>query len=591
MEHAIDSQTHSAAKIEALGLLKPVAASERIAALDVIRGFALIGIFFMNVEWFNRSFADFSLGIPVGVSGLDWWAHYFVNFFVAGKFWTIFSLLFGMGFALMLGRAEETGRAFLLPYIRRIIGLAIFGILHTVLVWPGDILYSYAFTAAGLLIVLFGRWQWIVLSILLMLGLSAIPKMGESFGSLAAMIGLMGVLALFIRNERRFKILGFTVPLFSLILLIGLCLLLLAVGATWLIPAMLAARTGLIVAASLVGVTAVLTTIFHQPASDRTWRISVLLYCMPFLTMLVFGVIDYQKPLTNVFHNQAAVKLAAEKMIAKAEKEKVEAAAKLDKGKAEAKESVKKADDNAKPKTEAEKKLEEAADRINNIQNRQKEAREDVVLLKTGSYTEVARHRLKEFLEGPTRAGGLAFSGIAMFLIGLWFVRAGIMAKTANHLAFFRKLAAFGLPLGLGLSVIASSIAVSHVRGVDGDGWQLKDALLNLGNLPTCLAYVSLIVLMLHSNSIFSKIKVLAPFGRMALTNYLTQSLIQASFFYGWGLGNFGMGRAQQLGFAVIVIALQIVFSHWWLSKFRYGPMEWVWRAITYWQIPKLKIE
>ncbi|MBY0573038.1 MAG: DUF418 domain-containing protein, partial [Undibacterium sp.] len=57
------------------------------------------------------------------------------------------------------------------------------------------------------------------------------------------------------------------------------------------------------------------------------------------------------------------------------------------------------------------------------------------------------------------------------------------------------------------------------------------------------------------------------------------------------GFGNFGMGRAQQLGFAVIVIALQVVFSHWWLSKFRYGPMEWLWRAITYWKIPALKIE
>lgn len=113
--------------------------------------------------------------------------------------------------------------------------------------------------------------------------------------------------------------------------------------------------------------------------------------------------------------------------------------------------------------------------------------------------------------------------------------------------------------------------------------------LLNLGNLPTCLAYVSLVILMLHSNSVLSKIRVLAPFGRMALTNYLMQSFIQASFFYGWGLGNFGMGRAQQLGFAIVVICLQVLFSHWWLARFRYGPMEWIWRGITYWHIPELK--
>jgi uncharacterized membrane protein YeiB len=77
----------------------------------------------------------------------------------------------------------------------------------------------------------------------------------------------------------------------------------------------------------------------------------------------------------------------------------------------------------------------------------------------------------------------------------------------------------------------------------------------------------------------------------MALTNYLMQSLIQASFFYGWGMGHFGMGRASQLGFAVAVIAGQILFSHWWLARFRYGPMEWLWRGITYWTVPALRIE
>ena len=112
-----------------------------------------------------------------------------------------------------------------------------------------------------------------------------------------------------------------------------------------------------------------------------------------------------------------------------------------------------------------------------------------------------------------------------------------------------------------------------------------------LANLPTCLGYVRAVILMVYSTSIFSKIKVLAPFGRMALTNYLTQSLIQASFFYGWGLGQYGMGRASQLAFAIGVVCIQVAFSHWWLARFRYGPMEWIWRGITYWQVPALRID
>ena len=88
----------------------PVATGQRIEALDVVRGFALLGIFLMNIEWFNRPISSLGEGMPRGLTGLDWLASWFVAYFVAGKFWTIFSLLFGMGFAVMLVRAE-IGRA------------------------------------------------------------------------------------------------------------------------------------------------------------------------------------------------------------------------------------------------------------------------------------------------------------------------------------------------------------------------------------------------------------------------------------------------------------------------------------------------
>jgi uncharacterized protein len=86
--------------------LAPIRAAERIAALDIIRGLALIGIFLMNVEWFTRPLTEFGTGVDVNQHGLSYLASWFVYTFVQGKFWTMFSLLFGMGFAVMLTRAR-----------------------------------------------------------------------------------------------------------------------------------------------------------------------------------------------------------------------------------------------------------------------------------------------------------------------------------------------------------------------------------------------------------------------------------------------------------------------------------------------------
>ena len=104
--------------------LAPIAATQRIEALDVVRGFALLGIFLMNIEFFNRTLASLDEGMPRGLTGINWFASWFIAYFVQGKFWTIFSLLFGMGFAVMMARAERAGREFKMVYLRRVLALA-----------------------------------------------------------------------------------------------------------------------------------------------------------------------------------------------------------------------------------------------------------------------------------------------------------------------------------------------------------------------------------------------------------------------------------------------------------------------------------
>ena len=111
-----------------------------------------------------------------------------------------------------------------------------------------------------------------------------------------------------------------------------------------------------------------------------------------------------------------------------------------------------------------------------------------------------------------------------------------------------------------------------------------------LGNLPACLGYVGMVVVMLHSRSPFARIGILAPFGRMALTNYLMQSVICTTVFYGYGLGLWGMARSGQIVFVVPLLAAQIGLSHWWLARFRFGPMEWLWRGFTYRQMPPMRL-
>jgi uncharacterized protein len=82
-----------------------------------------------------------------------------------------------------------------------------------------------------------------------------------------------------------------------------------------------------------------------------------------------------------------------------------------------------------------------------------------------------------------------------------------------------------------------------------------------------------------------------APLGRMAFTNYIAQSLIFGFVFYGYGLGLFGEPRVSTaLALGIAVYAAQVVFSRWWLSRYRFGPLEWLWRSLTYGHLQPMKV-
>jgi uncharacterized protein len=147
MQEKIDTMTIETQNTGLNSLLtaEPVQTTERIEVLDVIRGFALLGVLMANMAWFSTPALYFEmLGKNISTGIWDTTTSSFVNLFVYGKFYSMFSFLFGLGFAIFFERAKErTSRPKLLFY-RRLFILLLIGLAHAFFVWYGDILVTYA---------------------------------------------------------------------------------------------------------------------------------------------------------------------------------------------------------------------------------------------------------------------------------------------------------------------------------------------------------------------------------------------------------------------------------------------------------------
>ncbi|MGY6586828.1 MAG: DUF418 domain-containing protein [Wenzhouxiangella sp.] len=140
---------------------------ERMVHLDVLRGFALLGILIVNFQWFTRPVQTLVMGSEPGLQGLDLVIDWLIIALAEGKFYALFSMLFGAGFALMLGRAEQRQVKFWGIYLRRLLVLGLFGLAHLLLVWSGDILLIYSL-CGFIMVLLFRRtplqrlWKWAI---------------------------------------------------------------------------------------------------------------------------------------------------------------------------------------------------------------------------------------------------------------------------------------------------------------------------------------------------------------------------------------------------------------------------------------------
>lgn len=182
------------------------------------------------------------------------------------------------------------------------------------------------------------------------------------------------------------------------------------------------------------------------------------------------------------------------------------------------------------------------------------------------------------FLYGP-----LFFPGVTgLMMIGMGLMRTGVLSGERST-RFYVVTAALGLIGGLGITVALYFGLTAASAEYGGFLWQ---SLSQFVGIPISLGYLAVLVLMLRFGIMRRLTRLLGNVGRMALSNYLLQTVLCTSFFYGYGGGYFLKVTYPGL-FAVIgaVWVVNIVFSAVWLRFYRFGPAEWVWRCLTYWRV------
>ena len=174
---------------------------------------------------------------------------------------------------------------------------------------------------------------------------------------------------------------------------------------------------------------------------------------------------------------------------------------------------------------------------------------------------------------------GRAFKVLGIFLIGVWSGRKILNENILSNTPLFKKIFIWGFIIGLPVSIFRTVIEFFLDRSLF---WEfMNNITYAFGTVPLAMSYAALIALICSKNA--NKLKWFAPVGRMALSNYIFQTIISITIFYGIGFGFHGQfSFVSIMGIALFIFIIQSIFSYWWLSKYKYGPLEWIWRQLTY---------
>lgn len=199
--------------------------------------------------------------------------------------------------------------------------------------------------------------------------------------------------------------------------------------------------------------------------------------------------------------------------------------------------------------------------------------------------TEAIPPRIWEDLHDPESSLTL----FSMFLLGLWLGQGGIIRKGKKHANKFRRVFGWGAGFGIvaamleewlhqqfGYAVYSGNEAPTAIRF-------FGDLLFTCGSTALALSYGAGILLLSQKANWRSALKPFQSLGRMALSVYLSSSILFTTLFYGWGFGLlYQLGPMATTLYALLFFLLLAVFSSWWLNRFRFGPAEWLWRSLSY---------
>jgi uncharacterized protein len=178
---------------------------------------------------------------------------------------------------------------------------------------------------------------------------------------------------------------------------------------------------------------------------------------------------------------------------------------------------------------------------------------------------------------------------LGMFLLGFCIGRNMMYANIGDHRTSLRKLRKWGFIIGIPMSLAGAYFEIDGNEIPNARGL-LDTVTYALGVVPLSLAYTATICLWWNRKQGNSKWKYLAPMGQMALTNYLAQSVMAIFLFYGIGLGLGGdIGPVKFIPIILALYAFQVLYSNIWMRYFNYGPIEWIWRQLTYGKRLKLR--
>jgi uncharacterized protein len=212
-----------------------------------------------------------------------------------------------------------------------------------------------------------------------------------------------------------------------------------------------------------------------------------------------------------------------------------------------------------------------------------------LAVFQNGGYFDVLRANANYYLGEFIKMLPISMMGLmGRFLLGLYAGRRQLFHDVAQHRPLFRKVLIWGVVAGViggGAGLVVQQLMFRKILVPENVPWLgfVMSVMRAASEAGLAAVYVSGFTLLFQRAPWQRLLSVLAPVGRMALTNYLCQTVVSLLIFYGYGMGLMFKPPIATLPLIPLgIFVVQIVLSHLWLARFRFGPAEWVWRSLTY---------